>query len=269
MNGCDFHLVAPSTSDSGPPTEEYVTAVGGLAAFPTAAVYSVPVRSGTPVEAVGYGSRLSPVIAGYQATAPSIDLSRIVGSAAYPIIGCQQVVQHLSVGNHLRLAMGVWEEAWRTIESLDVPSRDEAGPRAWEAFKEVASWLTATDAELAAAIGIGRTTVYTWQRENREPRRGTARQIHELHAAIRALRRRLGGGGLEAWLGAGSPNRRQLILRGGLRELEGQIDGVLFSAASQPDFSAVPVDRGGVDPVDDDAPPLRPAKRRARRAKLR
>ena len=275
----------PASDKQEPPTAEHVTAVGGLAVCPTSAIYSIPVRSGTPIEVmIGHGSRLpSAIPTRYQATAPSIDVSRIAGSAiaesaelfylhgtlpTCPGIECRQAARRLSVGRHLHLAMGVWEEARRTIERLEAPSRDETGPRAWEAFKEVAAVLGFTDAELATVIGIGRTTVYTWQREDREPRRGTARRIYELHAALRALRRNLGEDGLDAWLMAGSPSRRQVILTGDLKKLGEEIDSELFSTMSRPDFSAVPADRGGVDPVTDAAPP-RPSSRRPRRARLR
>ena len=263
--------------------EVEVTSIGGMATCPTSAIYSVPVRSGTPVEAILGQLPQLPVRMRYLQTWPSLDLSSILGptiaetlsacTAPTAIPSCrliehQEAVRRLSVATHLSGAIAVWEEAQRTIERLEVPSRNEPGPRSWEAFKELAVWLGATDGELAGAIGIGRTTVYSWQREGREPRRGTARRLHQLHAALRALRRRLGGDGLDAWLAAGDPSRQKLILGGELGGLGEEIDAQLFATISQPDLAAVPADRGGVDPLPAATPP-RPSKRRPRRTKLR
>jgi hypothetical protein len=217
-------------------------------------------------------------------TRPSFDLHTMIGSAiaettvlvgggivGYRCLGCEEfeAARRMTVAPYLAKAAEAWEDTLRLVERFEqAPSHDEPGPRAWEAFKEVAALLEATDQEVAEAIRIGRTTVYTWQRDNREPRRGTARRIYELHTALRSLRRRLGDEGLRRWLLHGVPTRREVIMAGDLESVAADIDSVLFADASRPDLSASPPDTGGVEPLPGADRP-RPRRRRAKRVKLR
>jgi hypothetical protein len=286
MNAVDLNPAGALAGDSDPIEQEtYSTTVGGMASCPTgAAIYLVPIHSGTPTEVViGGEGHIGPQgRADLMETRPSFELWTILGptiaetmkpwSRFTDHLGCQviehqKVLKRLSMATYLSQPMVLWEEARRLMEELEAPSHEEAGPRSWEAFKDLAQWLPASDGEVAEAIGIGRTTVYTWQRENREPRQGTARRIHQLHAALKALRSRLGPAGLDSWLSSGAPSRREVILSGDLELLSDEIDTELFSAISQPDLSAAPPDRGGVDPLVVSEPP-RPSRRRPRRAKL-
>lgn len=104
----------------------------------------------------------------------------------------------------------------------------EPMPPAYRAFKEIGVRLGAGDEQVARAVGIGRTTVYSWYRDGREPRRGTARRIYELQSVISSLYRKLGDEGLAAWLRTGSPSRRERLLEGDLEMLNQEIDSALF-----------------------------------------
>jgi len=106
----------------------------------------------------------------------------------------------------------------------------EDAPPAYRAFKDLAEWLEARDDEVAEAVGIGRTTPYTWKRDNREPRRGSAQRIYEFHAVLLSLLRQLGATGLRTWLFSGNPSRRDLLLRGDLEATERAVHEVLFRA---------------------------------------
>jgi hypothetical protein len=88
-----------------------------------------------------------------------------------------------------------------------------------------------------------------------------------MHAAISALQGRLGQGGFEVWLSGGSPNRRAVIIAGGLDSLGAEIDAQLFARMSGPDLAAAAADRGGVEQVADANSP-QPSRRKPRRAKL-
>jgi hypothetical protein len=72
-------------------------------------------------------------------------------------------------------------------------------PRAVRAFQEIRDILGVSDRDAADAVGVGRTTPYTWIR-GREPRPSTVRQLYEVHALLMALLRRLGWPQLQQWL---------------------------------------------------------------------
>jgi len=265
--------------------DHYVTLVGGLASCPTGGSYWIPFHAQTPAEVVGTGMERFPVPTGaWMETRPSFDLHALIGSAiaettvlvgggvvGYRCLGCEEfeAARRTTLAPYLAKAAEAWEDTLRFVERLDeAPSHEDPGPRAWEAFKEVAALLEATDQEVAEAIGIGRTTVYTWQREDREPRRGTARRVYELRTALRSLRRRLGDEGLRRWLLQGAPTRREVIVAGDLGSVAADIDSVLFADASRPDLAAAPPDTGGVEPLPGAERP-RPRRRRVKRVKLR
>jgi DNA-binding XRE family transcriptional regulator len=269
--------------------EHYMTWVGGLAACPTGGAYWKAVQTQTPVEVlagrvVKNAGPLPGLHTALVETHTSFNLSALIGPAiaervvsidtcpmCAPRCGFEELrpAQPKAMGTHFLIAAEDWAETLRVVEQTEQASaREEPGPRAWEAFKDLGEWLDAKDEEVAEAVGIGRTTVYSWQREDREPRRGTARKIYELHAAVRSLRRRLGAEGLWGWLVQGEPNRRQMIIAGNAEALSAAIDAALFSSISQPDLAAGPPDRGAVDPISDAEIP-RPRRRKARRAKLR
>ncbi len=150
----------------------------------------------------------------------------------------------------------------------EIVTRDQPELDAVRAFKRLGEWLSVGDEDIAAAVGIGRTTVYSWQRENREPRRGTAQRLYEYHAVLSALRRRLGPEGLTLWLSAGEPSHRDLLLAGKLESVEGAVDRQLFGErVPGSDFAWRGNDRGQ-NVASSDSEPLRPSRRKARRARL-
>src|ERR1700741_3463482 len=77
----DLGVVAVPPAAPGGRSEHYFTEMGGMASCPTAGIYAVPVRTGTPVEVVigpGFGPfphfDLAP-----QETLPSFNISKLVG----------------------------------------------------------------------------------------------------------------------------------------------------------------------------------------------
>lgn len=153
------------------------------------------------------------------------------------------------------------------------PATDVANPpKAFAAFKDLASWLDAPDEEITKLIGVGRTTPYSWERDGRDPRRGSVRKLFETHATLAAIRDRLGEGGLHRWLNSGEPSRRDLVLRGDLADLERDVHQLLFrprdtgvDLAWRPDREPDPTS----EPEDQAASAARPSHRKARRAPIR
>jgi hypothetical protein len=143
-----------------------------------------------------------------------------------------------------------------------------SAPEAFQAFKDVAEWLRASDEEVAEAIGIGRTTVYAWRREGREPRRGTARRLYELHSVLAALRRRMGSERYELWLNQGTPSWRQAVLLGDFSVLEPVIESELFAQPGRQKFDWTPEDRGSLEPAVSSTRP-RVSGRKAKRVRSR
>ena len=143
-----------------------------------------------------------------------------------------------------------------------------SAPEAFQAFKDIAEWLRASDEEVAEAIAIGRTTVYAWRREGREPRRGTARRLYQLHSVLAALQRRMGSERYELWLNQGTPSWRQAVLSGDLSVLEPVIESELFGQPSGQRFDWTPEDRGSLEPVASSTRP-RVSGRRAKRVRSR
>jgi hypothetical protein len=140
---------------------------------------------------------------------------------------------------------------------------------AWRAFKELGQWLGLDDPAVADAIGIGRTTAYSWRRVGHEPRRSTARRLFEMHSVLGALRRRLGVEGFEGWLAGGVPAHHQKIAAGELEDLQAEVDQRLFAGGPPaPDLSWTVPDRETVDPIGAAEAP-RPGPRKARRYRQR
>lgn len=260
------------------------TSMGGMASCSTGGVYAVPVNFGTPVEiTIGWKGTLKGLRSAMASeTRPSFDLSKIVGVSIAETLTMvhartvdpvclfeyQATADRLCIGSYLGKADRLWVDTRRMVEQYQRSTEMESGgDRAWRNFNDLKIWLSATNEELTEALGIGRTTAYTWHREGREPREPTSRRLHQMHAAISALQGRLGQGGLEVWLSGGSPNRRAAIMAGGLDSLGAEIDAQLFARMSGPDFAATAPDRGGVEPIAVGSSP-QPSRRKPRRAKL-
>jgi len=134
-----------------------------------------------------------------------------------------------------------------------------APPRAYLAFKDLANWLSADEAEIADMVGIGRTTPYAWHRDGREPRPSTVRRLYEYHATLDALRRKLGEKGMQQWLELG---RRDTLLAGDLEAVGDDVRQALFLPAQRWfDLAAAP------EPTEERAQPRYPAQERVRRVR--
>lgn len=167
------------------------------------------------------------------------------------------------------------------LRTVDAPVREKvvrlledapavAAPPAYQAFKDLARWLEAEDGEVAKAVGIGRTTPYSWKRDGREPRADTVRRLYEYHATLLALHRRLGESGFRAWTFASRRGHREALLAGNLAAVERDVDTVLFGRATDrlPDLAWAPEQAPEAEPDDDSVQENRLRGRRPRRARL-
>lgn len=156
------------------------------------------------------------------------------------------------------------EQTW--CESVAPIRESPSDPPAFRAFKALGRWLYADDALIADMVGVGRTTPYTWRRDGREPRSGTAQRIYEHAATLDSLERRLGLTGMRRWLAEGVPTRRERLLQGGLSDLEADVHEALFRRAHEHrvDLAAAPEDALPMEPVATQRT-LQPSTRRPRR----
>jgi hypothetical protein len=227
----------------------------------------------------------NPVIQGaaeFEATVASIDPAKAIGAAVviFPVaaplakFGQNPVVrtgffvpQIFPLATRESIAFPLKDLARQLDRALT--AIDEPGPNAYRAFKEIGKWLVAGDEEVADAVGVGRTTPYSWRRDGREPRRGTAQRIYEFHAVLNAVRRQLGQERFSLWLLGGEPSRRDALLAGDLESIATSVDAVLFrSERPRSDLAWRGEDAGPVeDSSKGDAP--RASRRRPRRAQLR
>ena len=106
----------------------------------------------------------------------------------------------------------------------------EPGPRspAFRAFKQLGRWLDASDDEVATAVGVGRTTPYSWERMSRPPSPRTTRRLHQLHSLVAGLVNRASAGEYREWLYEGGAFRRIAALSGDLDTLEAEAEPILF-----------------------------------------
>jgi hypothetical protein len=106
----------------------------------------------------------------------------------------------------------------------------EPGPRspAFRAFKQLGRWLDASDDEVATAVGVGRTTPYSWERMSRPPSPRTTRRLHQLHSLVAGLVNRASAGEYREWLYEGGAFRRIAALSGDHDTLEAEAEPILF-----------------------------------------
>jgi hypothetical protein len=118
-----------------------------------------------------------------------------------------------------------WPEETETILDQEARPRSEA----FAAFKDLVRWLSATDADVAAMLGVGRTTPYTsWDRLGHPPRAASARRLFQTHAALAAVMHELGEEQGIRWLSFEDPSRREAVLAGNLQRLDDDLHELLF-----------------------------------------
>jgi hypothetical protein len=140
-------------------------------------------------------------------------------------------------------------------------SRHRPPSRAFHAFEELTGWLQITKAELAAIIGVGRTTPFSSWMKGANPRPAHARRLYELHALVSTLHRRLGDSGLSGWLQRGSPAPLERLLAGDFDAFELAANDVIFP---RPDGIPERLDALAPPPEGEAEPPSRhgsPVKR--------
>lgn len=135
------------------------------------------------------------------------------------------------------------------------------------AFEEVKRWLDLSDEQTAEVTGLGRTTKYSWERDQIVPRPSTIRVLLSLREALSGFVRAKGEPELRRWLHRAGPTGSTPINR----LLAGQVDqflGILSQeifatspARPRSDFHTLTPDPDVLEPSD--AP--RQLRRRARR----
>src|SRR5215211_5877830 len=167
----------------------------------------------------------------HHTTVASVDPDQVIGSSDDP---CLIVLTHGDRPPQWSdpawdIAEGILETRLKgipqTVETIGISESLASetlriGPPAFLAFKDVVRWLGASDNQVAEAVGVGRTTPYSWRRDNREPRPATTRRLYEYHAVLGSLRRRIGSAELRRWLFSGAPSPRDLLLEGHLEQIE-------------------------------------------------
>lgn len=118
------------------------------------------------------------------------------------------------------------QEAHRDAEYLKHPE--------YRAFKELGRWLRAPDEEIAAMVGVGRTTPYAWARDQRTPRPEAARKLYQTHAVVASLVQLLGEDAAIRWLCDEDPLRRARLLRGDLAAVQREAQRVVFPSPRRP-----------------------------------
>jgi hypothetical protein len=111
------------------------------------------------------------------------------------------------------------------------------------AVKFTADLLSASERNVAKALKISPSSIGHWK-AGRKPRPSRASRALALRALLAAILSHLGDSQGRAWLELGSPlSRRELILRGDLREVEADAAEFLFPLGARP--------RGGYSPYAD------------------
>lgn len=122
-------------------------------------------------------------------------------------------------------------EAFETDELPASPQRRQTVPAARYA-DDLIRWIGCTYDELATMTGISRGAFFYWRRTGATPRAASLRPLLRLHSLVGALVRRFEEEGARAWLGAGNPAPRDLLLRGDVERVE---DAFRRSLMGQPD----------------------------------
>lgn len=107
-------------------------------------------------------------------------------------------------------------------EALVIPSgvRSRAeyahGPDnfARECLDDLASWLGVSLSELASALGLGRSTIYSWAERGSTPRPAKTRLLYRVHAIVALAVRTVGTRNARVWLQSGKKSPKERILSG-------------------------------------------------------
>jgi hypothetical protein len=145
---------------------------------------------------------------------------------------------HVVVNN---IASRTWSDAPDVYEVeglLTTPparrARHHPPSRAYNAFKELGSWLEMSDKELAAIVKVSRTTVSASWKYGTEPRkREQARRLFQLHSVVSALHQALGQE-LAGWLKRGKPCPLLLLEQKKYEPFERAADEVIFPVSPVP-----------------------------------
>lgn len=162
-----------------------------------------------------------------------------------------------------------------TVVEVNESSEAESDPPAFRAFKKLARLLDATDLEIASMVGIGEKTVYSWKRDQHEPRTATTQTLYEYEAVIDGVSSNLSEDDWRRWLHTtvGQDDtaftRRDVLLDGRREDLAADIRAIVFgsNATRRPDLAARPEPLAADVPAPIGATTIKPSGRRPRRPK--
>ena len=123
---------------------------------------------------------------------------------------------------------GSWQVGWAsafdlfsTPSPLQGAAATVANPRATQAYvEELLKWLQCTYDDLASMTDISRRAFFYWRQTGAIPRPTNLRSLLRLHSLVGALVRRFGPAGARAWLDAGDPAPRDVLLQGDIIRVE-------------------------------------------------
>lgn len=141
------------------------------------------------------------------------------------------------------------------------------------AVGDLQRWLDLTVEQVAGLVGASKSALHYWKRENAQPRPGVARNLHRVHALVRALRAATAPDSpliaLTRRPDAGGPSAYDLLLKSRYEEAEELLRPTIFQRHEQA------VQRPRLVSWEDEctapqvsASPLRPPVRQARRVTL-
>jgi hypothetical protein len=94
--------------------------------------------------------------------------------------------------------------------------------------REIISWLGITHDELSQITGIGRSTLFYWQRNEGAPRAANARNINRLHALASLLVKRFGVKGAQSWIQNGPDRPWDYLIASDIASVEDLVRSTLF-----------------------------------------
>ena len=115
-----------------------------------------------------------------------------------------------------------------TSEPIRVVSADERSDAVLlQHVRDARELLNVSTEELARAIGVGRSTLFTWLNGTAAARPSSRRPLDKLLALTSQLLRTFGYVGARMWLESGTPSYRDLILAGRTEEVSRELSSLL------------------------------------------
>jgi hypothetical protein len=113
--------------------------------------------------------------------------------------------------------------------------KSHRSPRPRKLIDELLEWLDVTYDELSIMTGVGRSTLFNWQRGKVEARASSARQLLRVHSLISLLTKRFGVRGAKGFLHSENSKLWEALLRGDIATVEERVHARLFGQPVPPD----------------------------------